>query len=325
MQRKVQVFIVIVVLALAGVAVYTFNQSRKKDAQLKALTESLETKTTAAQSSAEDGDRAAERTRQIEERAARAKNSPSANIPSATSAPSSLAQTNAGSALSSMTQDPQMRKTLRDQQKMGMTMIYGQLAKQLKLTTNQTDQLNNFLADHVMDNVDQITKGLAGGKSAEEMDKLFTQQDLALQEKIEGLLGADGLAKYQDYTRNLASTLTSEQFKGMLTGDKAAKDEHARQLADAMREETEYTLRTAGLDPNFQTVPMLNFRNIASEEEANKNLKLLDDIYSRVSLRAGAFLSPEEVAKFGTFRTNAINMNRMAITMNRKMMAPNMK
>ena len=67
---------------------------------------------------------------------------------------------------------------------------------------------------------------------------------------------------------------------------------------------------------------MLNFRNIASETEAEKNLKLLDSIYERVAGRAGSFLSAEELKKFAEFRTAAINQNRMALAVNRKLMAP---
>ena len=46
-----------------------------------------------------------------------------------------------------------------------------------------------------------------------------------------------------------------------------------------MREEAQAALASAGLPADYQTVPMLNFRNIASEQEGEKSLKLLDDIY----------------------------------------------
>ena len=120
----------------------------------------------------------------------------------------------------------------------------------------------------------------------------------------------------------IASHLTAEQFKGMMTGEKDAKDEKAKQLYQLMQEETKAALAEAGLPPDFQTVPTLNFRNIASEEVGERTLNLLDGIYGRVAARAGAFLSPTEVEKFGEFRTLAINGNRMSLTPNRKMMAP---
>ena len=239
---------------------------------------------------------------------------------------SKLRQENATAALTSalnkITADPATRKLLRDQQKMGMTAIYKELAQRLNLTPEQAEKFNDLLADSVMDNVDQITAILRDGKTGEEMNQVFAAQDAALLEKLQELLSPDAVSQYKDYSRNLASFLTSQQFKPMLTGDDASKQEKARQLYQVMQEETQSILTGAGLPSDFQTVPILNFRNIASEAEGEQNLKMLESIYERVAVRAGSFLSQEELEKFKEFRTSAINNNRMALTMNRKMMAP---
>ena len=92
-----------------------------------------------------------------------------------------------------------------------------------------------------------------------------------------------------------------------------------------MQEETKAALSNAGLSENYQVVPILNFRNIASEEDGQFSLKLLEDIYNRVGTRASSFLNPEELKKFGDFKTAAINNNRLSLMMNRKMMAPGAK
>jgi hypothetical protein len=136
------------------------------------------------------------------------------------------------------------------------------------------------------------------------------------------MLGPENYALYQDYTRNLCSYLTAEQFKAKMSGDDAAKDAKAKQLYQMMQEETQAALAGAGLSADFQTVPTLNFRNIASEAAAENNLKLLDAIYARVLSRTSSFLSADEIAKFGEFRAAAINNNRAGLAMNRKLMAP---
>ncbi|MEO7300399.1 MAG: hypothetical protein ABI042_17675 [Verrucomicrobiota bacterium] len=224
--------------------------------------------------------------------------------------------------LSGMTTNAEMKKLIRDQQKMAMTMMYGKFAKEMKFSKEQTEKLNDLLADNVMENVDHIMAVLRDGKSPEEREQLFAQQDAALLEKVSGLVGEENISKFQEYTRDLASHLTAEQFKGSLTGDKAAKDAKGKQLYEAMQAETQSALASAGLDANFQTIPMLNFRNIASEADAEKNLKLLEGIYENVASQASAFLSPEEIKKFHEFESTAVNNNRMALLMNRKMMAP---
>ncbi len=235
------------------------------------------------------------------------------------------AKTNGPSVLSGLRANPEMWQTLRDQQKMGMTMIYKEFAKRLELAPEHAGKLNDMLADNVMENIDHITEVLRDGKTPAQMEPVFAGQEAALLAKVQDLLGPEGYAQYQEYTRNLASYLTAEQFKGMLSGEGAEKDGKAKQLYQLMQEETQRALASAGLPPDFQTMPILNFRNIASEASAETNLKLLDSVYERVAARAGSFLSPEELDKFGGFRTSAITGNRMSLAMNRKMMAPGSK
>lgn len=245
-----------------------------------------------------------------------------AGAPTTASGGGSARQTNDTSVLAGMIVDPQVRKLIRDQQKAGMNVIYKSLAKQLNLTPEQTDHLNDVLADSVMDNLDQITKVLRDGKTSEQMTQVFADQDAALQEKLKAELGADGYAQYQDYTHNLLSSLTTDQFKATLPADKPLSAEQSTQLYQVLLEETQSALARAGLDSNYQAVPILNFRNIASEDAMNASLNLLDEIYNNAYTRASGFLTPDELAKFAEFRTNAMNVSRVSIVMNRKMMAP---
>jgi RNA polymerase sigma factor (sigma-70 family) len=232
------------------------------------------------------------------------------------------AKSNRPSPLSGLTADPAMWKLIRDQQKTAFTAIYKEFTNRMSLSPEQADKLINLLADDVMENIDHITAVLREGKTPEQMNQVFAAQEAALQEKVKGLLGPEGLSQYQEYTRNLASYLTAEQFKGKLTGDLLAKEAKAKQLNQAMQEETQRVLANAGLPPDYQTVPSLNFRNIASEQEGEKSLNLLDGIYAGVISRASSFLSPEEIGALDLFRTNAFNANRMSLSINRKMMAP---
>jgi len=232
------------------------------------------------------------------------------------------AKTNGLSPLSGLTADPAMWKLIRDQQKASFTAIYKEFTNRMTLSPEQGDKLVNLLADDVMENIDHITVVLREGKTLEEMNEVFAAQEAALRAKVKELLGPEGLSQYQDYTRNLASYLTAEQFKGKLTGDLLEKEAKAKQLYQTMQDETQRVLANAGLPPDYQTVPSLNFRNIASEAAGESSIKLLDGIYADVIARAGSFLSPDELAALGQFRTNAFNANRMSLSINRKMMAP---
>lgn len=202
-----------------------------------------------------------------------------------------------------------------------MAILYKSFAKEMNLSREQTEKFNDLLADHIMENLDQITRVLGEGRSGE-LESTFAGLEAGLHEKVQALLGADGLSSYRDYSRNLVSMFTAEEFMEMLTGDGATKAAQARQLRHLMELETRNALASAGLHADYQTLPMLNLRNLASESEAEKNLKLLEGIYERVSARAGSFLSAEELAKFAEFRQSAILGNRATLAMNRRLMAP---
>lgn len=229
------------------------------------------------------------------------------------------------SPLSGVITDPQMRTLIRDQQKMGMGMLYKTFSDRSKLPKETSEKFVDLLADDIMENVDHVGALLKEGKSRQEIDEVFTAQEAALVEKVRTMLGPEVFSQYQDYTRNLASHLTAEQFKSQMTGDKEAKDAKTKQLYEAMQQETQAALAGAGLPADFQTLPILNFRNIASPEEAEKNLSLMQSVFAGAATRAGSFLNPEEIQKFNEFATKAIENNRAALTMNRKMMAPGTK
>ena len=224
-----------------------------------------------------------------------------------------------------MKADPAMWKMIRDQQKVGMASIYKDFGKKLDLPKEQADKLIDLLADNVMENIDHITAVLRDGMTPAQMEPIFAGQEAALLEKIQALLGPEALPQYQEYTKRLLSNITAEQFKDQLMGEKAEQETKARQLYDMMLEETRQTLANAGLPADYQVVPTLNFRNIASETEAEKNLKLIDNVYENTIAKAGSFLSPEELEKLGEFRKAVSSGNRMALAMNRKMMAPESK
>jgi len=226
------------------------------------------------------------------------------------------------SCLSKLTSNPETRKMVRDQQNAGMTMIYKGFARQLNLAPEQTEKLHDLLADHIMENVDRVTSVLRDKLTAEQMREVFAAQDVVLKEKVQALLGQEGLEQYEHYSENLLSLITAEQFKGKLTGTEAEKDAKAKQLSQILQEEAQAVLSGAGLPKNYQTVPMLNFRNIASEQDAERSLKLLEDIYQRAAARGDSFLSPAEVAQFQEFKSLALTNNRSALTLNRTLMAP---
>jgi RNA polymerase sigma factor (sigma-70 family) len=232
------------------------------------------------------------------------------------------AKLGSSSALSKVTADPATKKLMREQQKVGMTMLYKSFADRAKLKDDDSRKFYDLLADHIMQNVDNVTTILRDKIPADQMNRIFSDQDAALNEQLSTLLGQDGLKNYQDYSQNLLATLTAEQFKAKMSGTPDEQNQKVAQLAQLMEQQAQSVVSAAGLPENYQVLPILNFRNIASEESGTQAVQILTDIYQQVSSRAASFLSPGELTSFQEFQTTAINNNRAALSMNRSMMAP---
>jgi len=170
--------------------------------------------------------------------------------------------------------------------------------------------------------VDNVTTILRDKLAADQMKQVFAGQEAALQQQIAQLLGPDVLPQYQEYTKNLLSTITADQFSSLLTGTDDERKQKTDQLRQLIQSQTQAALAAAGLPADYQTIPMLNFSNIASEQSSDQSLKLLEDIYQRVATGASGFLSPAEIAKIQSFEKTVINNNRSALVLNRTLMAP---
>jgi len=312
---------------VAGVAIYQAHQASQLREQNRALQQQLAPLSDQVQQLQHERDKASNQLAGLSDELALAKkNQNPSDVLKLRSEVTTLrkekSDSDGQSAVSKLTADPATRNTLRATQKLGMTAIYSDFAKNLNLTKEQTGQLNDLLADHIMDGIDLTTQALHDGKSRGEIDQMFASENAALQTKLQALLGPDGAAQYQDYTKNLVSTLSAAQFAQAMTGDPAAVADKKAQMTQAIQAATQSALASAGLPADYQTVPMLNLSNIASEEQATQSLQLLDSIYGQVAANAGSYLSTDELAKFQTFRTNAISNSKTMLDMNRKLMAP---
>jgi RNA polymerase sigma factor (sigma-70 family) len=214
--------------------------------------------------------------------------------------------------------NPEFRRIIRNENEPTVTEFYKDLVRRLKLTPDQTGQFTELLLDHILENVDTVADAIHGRKTTEQINQTFNEQDAALLEKMRALLGPEGLAQYQEYTRNLNSTLTAQLLKDKFAGEEPVKEEKAQKLRQALQEETRLARANAGLSPDYQVGPILNFRTDTSEEEMERNLALEDGIYERVAARASSFLTPEDLKHFNQYRTLEISSTRTELKRIRK-------
>jgi hypothetical protein len=89
-----------------------------------------------------------------------------------------------------------------------------------------------------------------------------------------------------------------------------------------METATQAVLAADGLPADYQIVPILYWRNTASEQSADQSLQMLDDIYQRAASSAGSYLTPDDLTKFQEFRTAVINNYRAELSLSRNLLAP---
>ena len=232
------------------------------------------------------------------------------------------AQLSATTPLSKLMSTPEARALVREQQKVGMAAIYKDLTKQIKLTSDQTEKFNDLLADHIMQDIDYVTAAIRDKTTSDQLSQIFASDNASLDQNIQNLLGADALAQYQDFTKNLLANITAQQFGDSLTGSTDDKQAKAAQLRQAIEQETQSAVASAGLPADFQALPILNFVNIASQQQADQDVQLVQGIYQRVIAGASSYLSADELTKLQAFTSKAIANYRGLLNINRAQMSP---
>jgi len=220
-----------------------------------------------------------------------------------------------------LAQSPEILKMIREQKKDVMTSLYTDLVTELGLSKEQSSQLIELLADSLMTNIVDLAEVMQSGGGLAAMEPLLAREESRLDAALRELLGDAGQAEYHAYNRDMLNSMTAKQFTTLLTGDSRSKQAKANHLLELLRAESQQILVQNGLSPDFQLMPTMNFRNFVSEEEFERNLKLLDDLYNNVGTRA-SFLSREELLKWEKFREQSLNGNRSFIAMNRRLMQP---
>ncbi len=232
------------------------------------------------------------------------------------------AQIASTSGLSKLESNPFLWQMVRSANKAEMAHLYQDFAKNLKLTEEQTGRFYNLLADDILENSKQVTALLRDKPSLEQVDRAIAAQEAALDQKVRDLLGPDALTQYQEYTRNLIGQIGAEEVRDKLTGSDDEKTAKVKQLAQLLPEVTKAALADAGLPPDFQPVPELNLRSVASEAGCDRSLTLVKDILLRTVTRSGTFLAPEDIVNLQKYWEGSVRRLKNKLTMERSFLAP---
>ncbi|HTG43894.1 MAG TPA: hypothetical protein VK633_05120 [Verrucomicrobiae bacterium] len=210
--------------------------------------------------------------------------------------------------------DPEMRKAMAQQQRMGLDMIYGSLFKELQLTPEQEKNFKDVLLEQQMANISQAGAMLGDAKGDKaEIAKKLGEEHRAREGQLKEILGEEKFAQYQEYNQTVGERMMLDQF-----GKQAEiSPDQNEQLLAIMREEKkniQINQGTPAFDPNqdFQSI-------IQSPDAAEKLFSQQEQVNARVLERAGQVLTPEQMQKFEPIMKNQLNMQKAGLKMARQM------
>lgn len=197
--------------------------------------------------------------------------------------------------LAKMFSDPEMKKTMRGQQKMGMRMMYGELIKQLNLDPQKAEELLDILADRQLDlasaGMNALDKNNPDRKEQmarnEEKSRLYDEQ-------LKAALGEDNFATMKEFEKSMGDRMMLQQFEGTFASSGAPLEPTQKdQLLQLMA--AERAKMPAKLNLTNNTNASEQVEAIQSDESVAQIMNAQKDFQGRVLAGARQFLSPEQL------------------------------
>jgi hypothetical protein len=223
-----------------------------------------------------------------------------------------------GKMLATMMKDPEMRKAMEQQQKMGLEMIYGSLFKELQLNPEQEKKLREMLLAQQMDNMSQAG-AMFGGEGADrnQVAQELAEKNKKNQEQLKELLGEEKYAQMQEYNQTIGERMMLDQL-----GKQAdLSTEQNQQLLNIIKEEKKNVQINRGV-PAYD--PTKDWQQVLQSGEAAEQIfAQQEEVNNRVIERAGQVLTPEQLEKFGPLLKSQLEMQKAGMRMAREMFKGN--
>lgn len=222
--------------------------------------------------------------------------------------------------IAKMFTDPEMKKTMRAQQAMGIRMMYGDLAKELGISPQEAEQLLELLTDRQMDMAAAGMQTLDPNNPNQQSDKeRLAENAKRYEEQIKAMLGEEKFKSLKTFEGSIGDRFMLQQFEGQFGAAGAPLEgDQKQQLLSLMREE-----RT-------KTPPQLNIANSndpAKQMEALKNPETVDkfvasqeEFQKRVLERSRQFLNADQIGALEKVHKQQLDLLKTQMKMSREML-----
>jgi hypothetical protein len=218
--------------------------------------------------------------------------------------------------------DPEMKKAMRGQQGMMVRMMYGDLAKELGLSSEDANQLMELLTERQMGLAAKSMEVMGGGNgdqaNLEEAGKTINSARAEYDAQIKGLLGEEKTKQLAQYERTIGDRMQMTQYQQTLTASGIPLEEKQRTgLLDIMREER---LKTppSPMDPGNKDAAA-QFKVMQSPERVAEMMKSMQEFNNRVLTRAQSVLTPAQLNAFQSSQEQQVQMMEMGMKMSQQM------
>lgn len=222
--------------------------------------------------------------------------------------------------IAKMFTDPEMKKSMKVQQLMGVRMMYSDLAKELGLDAQETEQLMELLGDRQMDlTAAAMTAAEDGAGTPEEQRKRIEETQKRYEDQLKAVLGEDRFAKMKSYEATMGDRWMMQQFKGQFSAANAALEpQQKEQLLTLMREERAKMPDQATLGASGN--PAKQMELLRSDEGVEKLVEYQQDLNRRVLGRAREMLTADQIVAFEKMQMQQLDLMKTQLKMSRQMM-----
>jgi len=228
-----------------------------------------------------------------------------------------------GEFFSTMMNDPDAKKMIRETHRVMLNQLYDPLIRQMGLSPEEAGQFKDLLADNMMKGAEKASSLFNGSQTNRvEMLKAAAAEQKATDELIRQFLGETRYAQYKSYQETVGERTQLNQFRQQTAGgENALTEPQVEQLLTFMKEEKRAVGAASGQVFPGARQDAANLEAVLSSDGVPKLLQAQETANQRVYERARTVLSENQLAAFGTFQTNQLQMMRMGMNMMRKFMA----
>ncbi len=194
--------------------------------------------------------------------------------------------------LSKMFEGEEGKKMLRMQSTMAVKMMYGDLAKELKLAPKDADLVMEMLGERQ----GMLTSaGMSAMSGGEEAGKKVNELKKEVDAKLKAVLGEDGFKQLEGYERTLGDRMMLQQFDGQFAAAGAPLVGQQKQDLLAVMKQERARTPVSPLSQNMSGDPSAGIAAMKDDSAIAAYQKNEEDYQNRVLQNATRTLNPDQI------------------------------